>query len=113
MAAHAGERTVVHELGHWLEAQDADVHRKALSFLEQRTAGESLQSLSKLTGRRYGFSERARPDRFPNPYTGKDYGGRATEVVSMGVEEMFADPVDFVRKDRGHFEFMVDLLRGR
>ena len=47
-------------------------------------------------------SERARPDRFPNPYAGKDYGfGRPTEIVSMGVEEMFANPVDFVRKDRG------------
>jgi hypothetical protein len=36
----------------------------------------------------------------------------ATEVVSMGVEYLYADPAKFARDDPEHFRFIVNLLRG-
>jgi hypothetical protein len=43
---------------------------------------------------------------------GKDYGGRATEIVSMGIQLLFNDPVSFAESDPDYFEFMLRSLRG-
>lgn len=37
-----------------------------------------------------GSTEMTRPDNFTNIYMGKDYRGDATEVMSMGMEGVFA-----------------------
>jgi len=103
------ERSVIHELGHVLEYHDQEVHQKALDFLEARTAGEKEEWL----GDHYDKHEKTRKDEFINPYMGKDYGERATEVVSMGLEYMYAEPDRLAREDAGYFDFMYDLLRGR
>lgn len=107
---HADGRlyTIVHELGHWLEAQSGYIHSEALKFLARRTQGEALQWM----GPGYGLNERTRPDKFRSPYIGKDYGEMATEVISMGLQYMAEDPVAFAREDPDMFDFIYYLMRG-
>jgi SPP1 gp7 family putative phage head morphogenesis protein len=118
--ASANPKTVVHELGHWLEESNPRVHEAALDFLDRRTQGESLARLDDLLpGHGYDPSEVARPDQFQHPYIGKEYLDektgvrRASEVVSMGLEMMHEDAAEFARRDKDHFAFIYDLVRGR
>jgi hypothetical protein len=109
------QRVIAHELGHILEFNNASVREAALAFLERRTRGEPLELMSKLVPESgYEPYERARGDKFRDPYIGKDYGAaRWTEVVSMGLEYMFRDPLAFAREDPDMFDFIYDLLRGK
>jgi hypothetical protein len=114
MGTHAGVKTTIHELGHWLEGVDPDIHRKALEFYDRRTAGEQLEWL----GPGYGRDEMTRKDRFLSAYMGKEYMNRrtreryASEIISMGIEYLWGDPVDFAQRDPEYFDFIYDLLRG-
>lgn len=122
--AHENVRTIVHEVGHWIEVKVGKAPKpgstfqytrplleRTLAWRESRTQGESWGRLRDLTGNRgYGSDEVAKPDKFLDPYVGKSYGASATEVVSMGLEHLYADPVGFYRKDPGHFELMLELI---
>lgn len=105
---------MVHELGHWLEDRDPDVHTKAVTFLKGRTGGEVSKPLRTLTGNPgYRDSEWARKNKFLDPYMGKMYPRQhATEIVSMGMEYFYSRPVEFATKDPGYFDFMYNLVRG-
>jgi hypothetical protein len=104
-----GERTAVHEFGHWLEDANPDIHQKILDFYDRRTLGEALEWM----GRGYNKSEKTRRDKFLDPYMGKDYGRTATEILSMGLEMFYADPVQLAENDPDYFDFIFDLVRGR
>jgi hypothetical protein len=51
-------------------------------------------------------------------YAGKDYSGlgrggaNSSEIISMGLEKLKSDPLDFVDKDPEWFKFMVGVLDG-
>jgi hypothetical protein len=45
-------------------------------------------------------------------YTGKEYSHPSSEVISMGVEFLYLDPVTFARADPEYFKFIVGILRG-
>ena len=111
----SGTRVVVHELGHWLEDFDEGVHKRAVAFLERRTAGEPVKSLADIfPGASYDSYEMTKVDKFIHPYMGKIYsGGRATEIISMGLEQLYSDPLGFARTDPDYFDFIWNLLRGR
>lgn len=124
--------TVVHELGHWLEDRIPEVHEQAVAFLVRRTAGETAASLRNLTGKPYKTTERATGDQFGEVYSGKWYtyksviAGKielktwadvvkfvnASEVVSMGLQQMIEDPMKFAAEDPDYFDFMFNLVRG-
>lgn len=105
--------TIVHEIGHAFE-RGSGVLDRVLAFYDRRTAGDELEQLSALTGNRgYGPTERARRDRWLDPYMGKSYGRRATEIVSMGLEYMHNDPRRLATDDPDYFDFIFDLVRGR
>lgn len=105
-------RTVVHELGHWFEYNTPGTQRAAQEFLERRTAGEAPQRLMDLyPGHGYRPDEVTKRDNFEHAYVGKVYRSGATEIVSMGLEEMFADPVGFARRDPDYFDFVYSLVR--
>jgi len=107
-------RTIAHEIGHILEFNAPDVKAAAFRFLEARTKGEALTPLSTLKpGYGYEPHERARKDKFLDPYMGKDYGLQATEIVSMGIEYFFADPAALAKADPEYFDFIFELLRGK
>ena len=80
--------TALHELGHRFEKAVPGIREAEKLFYERRTAGEALQWL----GGNYSYSEKSRFDKFLNPYMGKDYGGSAYELVSMGFEYAYTNP---------------------
>ena len=111
VTASAGSSTVVHELGHALEWASPAVHQKALEFYERRTRGERAEWL----GNSYGRDEVTRRDKFEVAYVGKDYGGgrQHTEVISMGLQQMFSNPGRFAKNDPDYFDFVWnDVLHG-
>jgi hypothetical protein len=64
--------------------------------------GEALEWM----GRGYNKSEKTRRDKFLDPYMGKDYGRTATEILSMGLEMFYADPVQLAENDPDYFDFI-------
>lgn len=81
-------RTALHELGHRFERAVPGILEAEKIFYERRTAGEALRWL----GGNYSYDEKSRFDKFLDPYIGKDYGGRAYELVSMGFEYAYTNP---------------------
>jgi hypothetical protein len=80
--------TAIHELGHRMEKAVPGILDAEKEFYARRTKDESLEWL----GSGYAKSEKTRKDDFVHPYMGKDYGGSAYELVSMGFEYAFTDP---------------------
>ena len=71
----------------------------------------------------YRRDEYCKPDKFFDPYCGKLYtlfGGRdrsfvdgtASEIMSMGLQHLFEDPINFAKEDREYFDFVISNLRG-
>lgn len=117
MHRDAPTKTVVHELGHWLEGESPALHAAALKFYDRRTAGESLTRM----GAGYRATELTRRDKFLSPYMGKEYAYRggpkagqryATELVSMGLELMYKDPYWLATADPDFFDFIWHAIRG-
>lgn len=105
--------TVAHELGHSLET-NAQLHAAAQGFLHKRVGKEEAKPM----GGGYDAYEVGRDDEFAKAfgmnarYVGKHYKSDDTEVVSMGLEKMYSDPVDFAVKDPEYFKFMLGVLDG-
>lgn len=132
---------VVHELGHAWEASSYDVHKHAVGFLAKRTQDFKAKKLKTLVpGSGYGDKEWATDDHFKDAYAGKWYTHgalgsidqkelraelrnkpdlyvstviHATEIVSMGLEQMYTDPLRFARDDPEYFDFIWNLQRRR
>ena len=45
-------------------------------------------------------------------YTGKDYGDHATEILSMGMEQLYKNPAHFARTDPEFCKFVLGILDG-
>lgn len=117
IAGNDGSVTMVHELGHHLEYNSKDALRKVTALYKRRTAGVERKWL----GRGYDKDELFRPTKkgqkaWMDKYMGKVYGEpgpiNATELVSMGVENMMVDAAAFARKDPELFELIIDIMRG-
>lgn len=80
--------TAIHELGHRYERAVPEILTAESNFYARRTEGEVLEWL----GRGYARSEKTRKDDFIDAYMGKDYGGSAYELVSMGFQRAYIDP---------------------
>jgi len=113
LTTSAGSRTTIHEMGHWLEFNDPEVNEKAVEFYKRRTEGETDEWL----GDNYSRRELTKRDRFLDPYMGKTYSRKGqianTELVSMGLEYYWDEPVKLAKEDPEYFDFIFDLLRGR
>jgi hypothetical protein len=114
-------RTYVHEYGHHLESTLEGAEELANEFRDYRIkkAGTSDVSLKKQFPKsKYGEDEFGNPDdwekAFGNSayYIGKKYANNATEVISMGIEKVYADPVGFARHDPEYFKFIIGVMRG-
>lgn len=110
-------RTTVHEMSHWLELYAPGANRKAIAFWQRRTQGEpDVRLIDLFPNHGYAPSEKTKVDKFLNPYMGKVYYNQrgeviATEILSMGIEEMYVDPIGFARRDPDYFDFVYELLR--
>ena len=115
--------TLLHELGHWLEEHAGEelpngertIHQALISFLRDRTEGESPQLLNDLKpGRGYDADELARPDKFGDPYVGRVYsGGRYSEVLTMALEAIYYGRHGIAERDPEHLHFVLGLLAFR
>jgi SPP1 gp7 family putative phage head morphogenesis protein len=101
----SANRVAVHELGHRFERVVDGIKDAEKEFYDRRTAGESLQWL----GTGYRRDEKTRPDDFLDAYMGKDYSGTAYELVSMGFETAYCDPVK-LSQDADMEEWIYGLL---
>ena len=97
--------TAIHELGHRLEVMNPAVLKAEKEFYDRRTKGESLEWL----GKGYRSDEQTRKDNFLNKYMGKDYNGRAYELVSMGLEMLYTRPHELI-KDRDYAQFILGVV---
>ena len=97
--------TAVHELGHRFEQAVPNMLQFEKEFYNRRTAGEALQWL----GGSYAKDEVTRFDQFIEGYMGKDYGGYAYELVSMGFQLAYTDPQRLL-KDPDMAEWIFGLL---
>lgn len=98
-------RCAFHEMGHRYEVLYPEIVKIEKQFYDRRTAGEELTWL----GLGYDKSEKTRRDHFVSPYMGKDYGGDAFELVSMGMEGLYCGTVDMA-KDQEFKEMMFGIL---
>lgn len=87
--------TGVHELMHRFEHTIESVILSEKQFYDKRTQGESLEWI----GQGYSKNEKTRRDNFLHVYMGKDYGGRAFELLSMGVQYAYTN-YDWLEKDK-------------
>jgi hypothetical protein len=101
-----------HEIGHALEQKSPYIHGHSSQYYNQRTHGQPLTPL----GVGFDAHEQYRPG-FVDNYMGKDYGvsgGRRppTEIISMGVQELYLDPIALIKKDPQLFDFLIEVLHG-
>lgn len=111
------KRVIIHETGHAFEKFNVEILKAANEFLRHRCGSEQPVALSKIYPRHgFGRDEIARPDKFTSAYVGKVYGPignqTSTEVISMGLEQLYAEPYKFATEDPEYFEFIISVLRG-
>lgn len=84
--------TAIHELGHRMERILPSILKQESEFYKRRTENENLQWM----GKGYSKNELTRKDDFVHPYMGKDYGGHAYELVSMGFEMAYTNSAELL-----------------
>ena len=128
MNIHSETKTYIHEIGHEIEARNPKILEAIQDFFESRTKGLEAEWL----GEGYKRSEWAWRDEFIAHYTGKPYTNykvpkaqnlykhadgvkniRASEILTMGLQYMYEDPLQFAQRDFGHFLFILEIMQGR
>jgi Phage Mu protein F like protein len=109
----------IHEWGHVIESKVNGVKKAVLEFLQHRVGDEKARPLKEIfPDSGFDSFETGRKDDFEKVfgeaawYVGKDYGKRATEVLSMGLEYFYRDPAAFARKDPEFATFLLGILDG-
>jgi len=110
--------TFVHEMAHVFESNSKQSDYAAMSsaFLFNRakeTQGSDMPKASHMGGV-YRSNEQRVEDKLSGAYAEKWYGGRyASEVISMGAQQLFSDPLRFAEEHPEHFDFTVAYLHGK
>ena len=112
-----------HEFGHYLEEADSGIREKVHAFLDYRVGDEATTDIGKECETMKG--EMGRKDNFDKYfdkvsayYVGKEYKRQkdgetyATEIISMGVQALYENPVEFMEKDPEYAQFVIGVLRG-
>lgn len=98
----------VHEIGHRIVDTNRVVGKLETEFFNERTKGHSPIQLPG-----YSKGEQYIPDDWSDPYVGKYYAHGAHEVLSTGLEGLFAEkPTVNIWKDLKHVDFVLGLLGG-
>jgi hypothetical protein len=117
-----GEKSdvVVHEYGHEIEGAFRTggiyVSEHSRAFLDHRVGNETSVSLREKFGGNYDPHEEGRKDRFDSAFTEHEayyVGNRSgSEILSMGAQKLYNDPVGFAKNDLEYFKFTVGILDG-
>jgi hypothetical protein len=116
-------RIAVHEIGHHLEAQTPGLTKRANEFRDYRVkkAGKPDINMKEEFGGGYESWETGNEDDFAKAfngnrnsaaYAGKKYSSGSTEIISMGLELMYQNPVGFAKRDPEWFRFIAGVLDG-
>lgn len=116
-------RTAVHEIAHILEYKlqlgSTTLQKTVRAFLDHRVGDEPLRKLQQVfPGGSYDDDEVGREDDFGKAfgsakwYVGKHYSDGATEILSMGLEYFFNDPIKFAERDPEFAKFLMGVLDG-
>ncbi|MDR1461887.1 MAG: phage head morphogenesis protein [Azoarcus sp.] len=102
----------VHEFAHRIQASLPALNDLFQAIHDRRTSGDALKSLRKLTGTNYRLDELTREDHYINGYWGKDYDGKALEVLTMSMETVLTGRHfnKLYTKDREMLDFVVGIL---
>jgi hypothetical protein len=114
---------IAHEYGHLVEEFNPTIKNKSWDFFNTRAPSLEMESISEILhdqGEEYDTSKY--PDlsvykgSFISPYVGRVYGEVSekgpTEVISIGLQSLFLDPINFLFKDVEHFNLIYKLLKG-
>jgi SPP1 gp7 family putative phage head morphogenesis protein len=105
--------TGLHEIGHMLEDFNPHMLQRSKAYVAARTEGIKNVQLNKLfPGAGYQSHEVAKPDKLFHPYMGKDYDGKATEMLSMTAERLndHRRMTALVAQDADSYRFLLGQL---
>ena len=106
-------RVIVHEIGHWIEDESSGIHQEIVRHFQSRTAGETPVKLKDLyPTSNYRDDEYTKRDKWISLYSGKEYVGNS-EILSMTLEQLHADPFDMIEQDPDTFDVVWRLLRSK
>ena len=103
--------TIIHEVGHAIESQNGGrlaALSKAFAMDSIEAHGETPEHL----GYNYLANEIGAKNGFMDTYTGKFYDSYASEVLSMGVQQLYINPLYFARTSPEHFKYTIAALKG-
>lgn len=121
LPANEDVSTVLHEIAHAIEEHYPQAAIAAQAFLAHRVKDEAKVKLKdRFPAAEYDSTEEGRGDEFAKAtgserlayYAGKHYAHGGTEVFSIGIELLYADPVAFAKADPEWFKFVVGMLTG-
>lgn len=120
LTPNGSQQTAAHELGHFLETLGNN-GKNGKGFLYYRTEGYGpTKSLFPL-GPNFQRDEIYWDDKFTDAfkskvraaYAGKFYPGDVhSEIISMGLELLFANPIAFALSDPEYFRFIIGIIKG-
>ena len=86
-------------------------YKRILEFYNKRTEGEKTVKLNDVSKNPYSNDEVTKVDKWLNLYMGKVYPDKSTEILSMGLELMYKNPVYLAKKDPEMFDFIYSVVR--
>ncbi len=105
----------IHERGHVIEHKLPSIGNRSLEFLKYRVRDEQAKPM----GSNYAEHEIGYDDDFrkffgdAGRYAGKKYTDQnASEILSMGLQALYEDPVGFAQKDPEYAKYVIGVLRG-
>ncbi len=113
--------THVHEMGHAVEDAKEGLKKFAKNFLTYRTEGQPKVLLNRVfSNSRYKSIELVKRDDFDKSfssgnstegmYAGKHYAWGSTELISLGLEQLYRDPSHLAHHDPEYFAFLIHSL---
>ena len=103
----------IHEMIHALDHRNQHLLDASHKYLAKRATGHQMEPLTNYNPG-YGMLETTIADHFISPYMGRTpEPGGSTEIMTMGVQLMYENPVSFAEQDPDMFAFIYDQYRGK
>jgi hypothetical protein len=104
--------TIIHEFGHNLDhLRGTDGLSKTFAMQALLESGQEPQHM----GGGYESDEFGNDDKFwgnHKRYCGKFYSGDTSEVLSMGLQYLYQDPIGFAKGAPEHFRYTLAAIHG-